>query len=307
MEWNNRRELSDTISPENLKRYNGKELFSEMDLGHYAYGARMMDPILGRFINSDPLSELAPGWTPYRYGFNNPISYTDPTGMFESKEAAKKYAKDNDINTGFWGNARIERQKDGTYEIVSTHRSGDNYYHTSTKDFGGDIGVQTGVEVKNNDVMSREVGWFSDNLTLRDGSTVSEGHKDVGFPGGAAAKAGLSMASFGGGFSKVSSSILSWGNNAKGHLIKHADVLGLGGQTAQQLQKMLPQLRAAANQLYNNVNPALTRIGTWPGQADNVLMHITNDGKMLVTKLNGEFITAIPKTSNVNYVKAIPY
>ncbi|MBP6448334.1 MAG: hypothetical protein KA341_16145, partial [Saprospiraceae bacterium] len=38
MEWNNRWELGDTILPENLKRYNGKELFSEMDLGHYAYG-----------------------------------------------------------------------------------------------------------------------------------------------------------------------------------------------------------------------------------------------------------------------------
>lgn len=39
---------------------------------------------------------------------------------------------------------------------------------------------------------------------------------------------------------------MSWGNNAKGHLIKHADVLGFGGRTPQQLQKMLPQLRSAA-------------------------------------------------------------
>jgi hypothetical protein len=31
----------------------------------------------------DPLAELAPDWTPYRYGFNNAMKYTDPKGMFE--------------------------------------------------------------------------------------------------------------------------------------------------------------------------------------------------------------------------------
>ncbi|MBK9565704.1 MAG: RHS repeat-associated core domain-containing protein [Saprospiraceae bacterium] len=61
------------------------------------YGARFYDASVGRFISSDPLSELAPGWTPYRYAFNNPISYTDPTGMFETEDEAKKYAKDNNI------------------------------------------------------------------------------------------------------------------------------------------------------------------------------------------------------------------
>ncbi|MPT35625.1 hypothetical protein [Flavobacterium sp. WV_118_3] len=105
---------------------------------------------------------------------------------------------------------------------------------------------------------------------------------------------------------KGSSQILSWGNNAKGHLIKHADVLGFGGHTPQQLQKMLPQLRGAANQLYNNVNPTLTRLGRWGGQTDDVLMYITNNGKMLITKQNGEFITVINKTSNNWYQLAKP-
>lgn len=35
----------------------------------------------------DPLASKAPGLTPYRYAFNNPISVTDPTGMFESSNA----------------------------------------------------------------------------------------------------------------------------------------------------------------------------------------------------------------------------
>lgn len=31
----------------------------------------------------DPLAEVNPDWNPYRYGFNNPLTYTDPTGMIE--------------------------------------------------------------------------------------------------------------------------------------------------------------------------------------------------------------------------------
>jgi len=43
----------------------------------------MYDPAIGRWFVVDPMAEAAPDWTPYRYGFNNPMKYTDPTGMFE--------------------------------------------------------------------------------------------------------------------------------------------------------------------------------------------------------------------------------
>ncbi|WP_201919788.1 DUF6443 domain-containing protein [Aquimarina mytili] len=108
----------------------------------------------------------------------------------------------------------------------------------------------------------------------------------------------------GSGTTGMSSQILSWGKNAKGHLIKHADALGFGGNTPQQLQKMLPQLRSAANQLLNNANPALTRIGQWH-QHSNAIMRISN-GKMLVTQADGTFITVINKTSNNWYQLANP-
>lgn len=32
----------------------------------------------------DPLAEVAYDWSPYQYGYNNPIKYIDPTGMLES-------------------------------------------------------------------------------------------------------------------------------------------------------------------------------------------------------------------------------
>jgi len=63
--------------------YNGKELIEDNGLQYYDYGARMYDASIGRWGVVDPMADLAPDWTPYRYGFNNPLKYTDPTGMFE--------------------------------------------------------------------------------------------------------------------------------------------------------------------------------------------------------------------------------
>ena len=67
-------------------KYNGKELDREFGLDMYDYGARHYDAALGRWFTVDPMAEQAPGWTPYRYAFNNPIRYTDPTGMYEEEE-----------------------------------------------------------------------------------------------------------------------------------------------------------------------------------------------------------------------------
>jgi RHS repeat-associated protein len=45
-------------------------------------GARMYDPQLGRFLAVDPLAdrEGQESWTPYHYGFNDPVRYNDPDG-----------------------------------------------------------------------------------------------------------------------------------------------------------------------------------------------------------------------------------
>ncbi len=66
---------------ENYK-YNGKEL---QETGMYDYGWRQYVPDLGRWFTIDPLAELGITITPYRYGFNNPILYTDPFGLFEER------------------------------------------------------------------------------------------------------------------------------------------------------------------------------------------------------------------------------
>ena len=70
--------------------FNAKEHQPELGLNWHDYHARNYDAALGRrraefievWMNVDPLADQAPSWTPYRYGFNNPIRYTEPTGIF---------------------------------------------------------------------------------------------------------------------------------------------------------------------------------------------------------------------------------
>jgi len=45
----------------------------------YYYGARYYDPRISIFVSVDPLAEKT--MTPYQYVTNNPIMFTDPTGM----------------------------------------------------------------------------------------------------------------------------------------------------------------------------------------------------------------------------------
>ena len=61
--------------------FNGKELDRESNLSYY--GARYLDMKTSLWLSVDPLAEKAPGCTPYRTFFNNPIRYIDPDGRWE--------------------------------------------------------------------------------------------------------------------------------------------------------------------------------------------------------------------------------
>ena len=54
---------------------------------------------------------MAPDWSPYRFGFNNPVLNFDPLGLFESREEARRHKRDYELK------GRIRRQSDGTYAI----------------------------------------------------------------------------------------------------------------------------------------------------------------------------------------------
>ncbi|CAA7195188.1 RHS repeat domain-containing protein [Chryseobacterium potabilaquae] len=82
-------------------KYNGKELqetrMVSMDWRHYM-------PDIGHFGVMDPLTEVIPGWTPYRYAFNNPVYFRDPNGLFEKgPEYVSDWIKNTVIGVWFGG------------------------------------------------------------------------------------------------------------------------------------------------------------------------------------------------------------
>lgn len=68
--------------------YNAKELDDETEL--YYYGSRYYDPVNSHWLSVDPLNLKTPSWSPYVYGFNNPVVYTDPDGKMPAKNTKKR-------------------------------------------------------------------------------------------------------------------------------------------------------------------------------------------------------------------------
>ncbi len=62
-------------------KFSGKEKDEETSYSYF--GARYYMSDVSVWLSVDPLAEDAPGWTPYRYCFNNPIKLIDPDGRSE--------------------------------------------------------------------------------------------------------------------------------------------------------------------------------------------------------------------------------
>ena len=62
-------------------KYNGKELQDELGLNIYDFGARGYMPDIGRTTTYDPLTEKFYDLSPQSFLNNNPLRFTDPTGM----------------------------------------------------------------------------------------------------------------------------------------------------------------------------------------------------------------------------------
>ncbi len=45
---------------------------------------RMYDNALGRFHNMDKMTDILPSLSPYRFAFNNPVKWNDPSGLLEN-------------------------------------------------------------------------------------------------------------------------------------------------------------------------------------------------------------------------------
>lgn len=130
--------------------YNGKEEQSEIGLDWHDYGARNYDAALGRWMNIDPLADFAPELTPYRYSANNPIFFSDPSGLWEfvfndetNTLSLVKTQEDDDWNTlkkqmGLT-NSKLKQMFGSEFKNVldNVEFEGDGI---AAKDIGGEIG-----------------------------------------------------------------------------------------------------------------------------------------------------------------------
>jgi len=125
---------NDLSSPHPFYKYTyvGQEFQDDWGLNMTAMDFRQYDQALGRFNVMDALSEMAYDQTPYRYGFNNPVFWKDPSGLFETYAKAAKFISDNGI-TG-----SIELLVDGdptqgyTVRVIGGEFDGDVFYDHSS-------------------------------------------------------------------------------------------------------------------------------------------------------------------------------
>ncbi len=63
------------------EQWNGGDLLADIGVVHL--GARVYDPVIGRFLSRDPLiiPRTASTTNPYSFGFNDPVNVSDPSGL----------------------------------------------------------------------------------------------------------------------------------------------------------------------------------------------------------------------------------
>ena len=137
--------------------YGGKELQDETvagrPLGWYDFEARMYDPLIGRFLSTDPLAEKYYGLTPYGYCGNNPMNAYDLHG--------------DSISILYNNNMSVMYYEGNLYNKDGTAFEGKNYFLTQCLD-----AIR---EIRNSSVGDNMVSSLQSSSNM---FTISEGDND---------------------------------------------------------------------------------------------------------------------------------
>ena len=80
----------------NRWRYNAKEEQDSIaSIPYLDYGARLYDPVIGRWMQQDPVAAKYPHLSPYNFCGGNPVNFVDPDG------------KDPIYAKNFWGKVKL--------------------------------------------------------------------------------------------------------------------------------------------------------------------------------------------------------
>jgi RHS repeat-associated protein len=112
-------------------KYNGKELQEELGLNVTAMDYRQYDMAVGRFNSIDVLTETMPWINPYHFGYNNPVFWSDPSGLISQNaiDAMWNNSGNNAITT--WtndGNGNFDNSNGTGY----VNRDGEYNNYTET-------------------------------------------------------------------------------------------------------------------------------------------------------------------------------
>lgn len=110
-------------------------------LNLYDFHARNYDPAIGRWLNVDPLVEQT--FEPYSYVGNNPVMFTDPTGMYrEGPGDLFNTPQEAAIDFGITYNGRsIIQYREYGSTIYKVIKNGKTYYTYTIANKGTNDGV----------------------------------------------------------------------------------------------------------------------------------------------------------------------
>ena len=122
-------------------KFTGKELDEETGL--YYFGARYYAPRESIWLSVDPLAEQTPEWSPYAFCNNNPLFFTDPTGMSASPIYDQEGTFMGTDDEGLQGKAIVMKKDDFTQGMKHEDAmkkdlapNGGSEYYKAISDYG---------------------------------------------------------------------------------------------------------------------------------------------------------------------------